>query len=307
MDIKNSSGKVIGTIEKIENGFIIHNPPKPDLVIDKPEIVEKINNKDESAFLVLWEEYTLLIGEIAALYDMIYATTRKHLIRAGINTNSHAGRRNSSYGREFSEERKRHIGEKSRGRIVQQYERTPEIREKISSSLKKYFSTHEISEKTRQKLSDAWARGCYEHSPMGKGYSGYFFSIKNQTDFYFRSFLELNFLLRLETEEKVQYYQVEPFKIRLENNHFYTPDVLINNSILIELKPSNHLNYEDKGRWELEQKGVKEFCENHNYEYRIVYDTDIDFETSKFKRWFLANQDELTQYNIRLSREIIWS
>lgn len=307
MDIKNSSGKVIGTIEKIENGFLIHNPPKPDLVIDKSEIVEKINNKDESAFPILWEEYTLLIGEIAALYGMIYATTRKHLIRAGINTNSHAGRRNSSYGREFSEERKKHIGEKSRGRVIPPYERTPEIREKISKSLKQYFSTHEISEETRQKLSDAWARGCYEHSPMGKGYSGYFFSIKNQTDFYFRSFLELAFLLRLETEEKVQYYQVEPFKIKLENNHFYTPDVLINNSTLIELKPSKHLKYEDKDRWELEQIGVKEFCENHNYKYRVIYDTDINFETSKFKRWFLAHEDELTQYNIRLSREIIWS
>ena len=134
-----------------------------------------------------------------------------------------------------------------------------------------------------------------------------FFSIKNQTDFYFRSFLELAFLLRLETEEKVQYYQVEPFKIKLENNHFYTPDVLINNCTLIELKPSKHLDYEDKDRWELEQRGVKEFCENHNYKYRVVYDTDINFETNKFKRWFLANEDELTQYNIRLSREIIWS
>lgn len=286
MDIKNSSGKVIGTIEKVENGFIIHNPPKPDLIIDKSEIIEKINQKDESAFHVLWEEYTLLIGEIAALYGMIYATARKHLIRAGINTNSHAGRRNSSYGREFSEERKKHIGEKSRGRVIPQYERTPEIREKISS---------------------AWARGCYEHSPMGKGYSGYFFSIKNQNDFYFRSFLELAFLLKLEIEEKVQYYQVEPFKIKLENNHFYTPDILINNSTLIELKPSKHLNYEDKDRWELEQRGVKEFCKTHNYNYRVIYDTDIDFETSKFKKWFLANEDELTQYNIRLSREIIWS
>jgi hypothetical protein len=77
--------------------------------------------------------------------------------------------------------------------------------------------------------------------------------------------------------------------------------------MLIELKPSKHLNYEDKDRWELEQRGVKEFCENHNYKYRVVYDTDIDFETSKFKRWFLANEDELTQYNIRLSREIVWS
>ena len=307
MDIKNSSGKIIGKIEKTEEGYLIINPPKPNLLIDDVELVNKIDNGDESAFETLWNDYTLLIGEIAALYGKIYATTRKHLQRMGIDTNSHAGRRNSSYGREFSEERKKKIGEKSRGRKIPQYERTPEIREKISLGLKKYFSENEVSTETRQKLSDAWARGCYNHSPMGKGYSGYFYSPKNNLDFYFRSFLELAYLLVLEKEESVQYYEVEPFKIRLENNHFYTPDVLTNGKLLIELKPSKHLSYEDKERWDLEQRGIEKFCSEHNYDYTIVYDKDIEFDSARFKRWYLNNQDELTQYNIRLSREIVWS
>ena len=245
MEIKNSSGKVIGTVTKTENGFLIVNQPKPDLLINDTNLIEKIENKDESAFPTLWNEYTLLIGEIAALYEMVYSTTRTHLKKMGIDTNSHAGRRNSSYGREFTEERKRKIGNASRGRKITPYERTPEIKEKISQSLKKYFSEHEVSLETRQKLSDAWARGCYDNSPMGKGYSGYFYSVKNQADFYFRSFLELSFLLILEKEEIVKFYQVEPFKIRLENNHYYTPDILINDNLLIELKPSKHLNYEN--------------------------------------------------------------
>ena len=39
----------------------------------------------------------------------------------------------------------------------------------------------------------------------------------------------------------------------------------------------------------------------------IIYDTDIGFESKQFKKWYLANQDELIPYNIRLNREIIWS
>ena len=307
MDIKNSSGKIIGNIVETEEGFVITNSPKPDLLINDKDLISKIKNRDESAFPVLWNEYTLLIGEIAALYGKVYATTRKHLQKMGIDTNSHAGRRNSSYGREFSEERKKKIGEKSRGRKIIPYERTPEIKEKISQGLKKYYSEHEVSLETRQKLSDAWARGCYDHSPMGRGYSGYFYSLKNNADFYFRSFLELAYLLILEKEESVQYYEVEPFKIRLSNNHFYTPDVLINGKLIIELKPSKHLNYEDKDRWNLEQKGIEEFCVEHNYDYEVIYDDYIGFDSVQFKRWYLNNQDELTQYNIRLSREVVWS
>lgn len=307
MEIKNSSGKIIGNIEEKDGGYWIINSKKPELFIDDKDLIDKIKNKDESAFPILWNEYTLLIGEIAALYGMVYSTVRKHLQKMGINTNSHAGRRNSSYGQEFTEERKRKIGEKSRGRKITPYERTGEIKEKISHSLKKYYSEHEVSQETRQKLSDAWARGCYDNSPMGRGYSGYIYSIKNNTDFYFRSFLELAYLLILEKEESVQYYEVEPFKIRLSNSHFYIPDVLINGQLLIELKPSNHLNYENKERWELEQSGIKKFCAEHNYDYEVIYDDHIGFDSVQFKRWYLNNQDELTQYNIRLSREVVWS
>lgn len=307
MEIKNSSGKIIGNIY-FEDGIIrIINSPKPEINITDNDLIQKIKNKDESVLSELWNDYNLLIGEIACLYEVAYATMRKHLIKQNINTSSHAGRRNSSYGKVFSKERCEHIGEKSRGRVIPQYERTPEIRQKISNSLKDYYSTHEISKETREKLSQAWARGCYENSPMGRGYNGYFYSIKNNKDYYFRSFLELHYFILLEQNNTVENYTVEPFQIKLKNNHHYTPDVLINNEQLIELKPSRHLEYEDLERWELEQEAVKEYCIQHNYIYKIVYDIDIKFETRKFKRWFIQNLDELKQYNIRLNREVIWS
>ena len=42
MEIKNSSGKVIGTVTKTENGFLIVNQPKPDLLINDTNLIEKI-------------------------------------------------------------------------------------------------------------------------------------------------------------------------------------------------------------------------------------------------------------------------
>ena len=308
MDIKNSSGKKIGETEIKDNKIIIDNFSKPLLIIeDDIEILKKIEEKDETGFEVLFNKYNLLIGEIASLYHMTYNTVRKHMISQGINTKSKAGRRNSSYGQEFSEERKKKIGEKSRGRKIPAYERTPEIRNKISESLKNYYKENPVSEEVKQKLSDAWKRGCYENSPMGRGYNGYFYSIKNKKDFFFRSLLELSYFLKMEQDNDIEFYSVEPFQIKLPDNHHYTPDVLINGEILVELKPKRHLNYEDKKRWELEIFGAKEYCKNHNLNFKIIYDEDIGFESRQFKRWLLNNLDSLKDFNIRLNREIAWS
>lgn len=175
MVILNSSGKNIGSIEINSDKIIINNNTKPLLIIEDIDLINKIKAKDETAFDELFNHYFLLVGEIAALYNLTYVTANKRLKDRGIKTNSHAGRRNSSYGITFSEERKRKIGEASKGRHIPQYERTPEIKNKISIGLKAYYSEHEVSLETRQKLSDAWARGCYDNSPMGRGYNGEFF------------------------------------------------------------------------------------------------------------------------------------
>lgn len=153
MEVKDSTGKIIGKTEITEDKIIIENRTKPLLVIEDKNIIQKVLNKDESAFETLFNDYYLMIGEIASLYGIAYATARKHLIALDINTKSHAGRRNSSFGLTFSDERKKKIGEKSRGRKIKPYERTPEIREKISKGLKDYYSTHEVSKETREKLS----------------------------------------------------------------------------------------------------------------------------------------------------------
>lgn len=307
MDIKDSSGKIIGDIEISLEKITINNNKKPQLIITDTDLINKILNKDESVLDILFNEYTLLVSEIAALYGVCYKTATKKLKQQGIDTYSKAGRRNASFGLVFSDERKQHISESTKGRIAPIYERTPEIRKKISDSLKSYYQTHEVSAETRQKLSDAWAQGKYDNSAMGRGYNGWFYSIKNEKVFYFRSLLELKYLLLLEEDTTVYCYSVEPFQIPLIDNHHYTPDVLINNAILVELKPFDHLNWENEDRWLMEIKGAEAFCKEHNYEFKVVYDKNIGFESRAFKRWVILNKDELAKYNIRFIKELVWS
>ena len=308
MDILNSSGFKIGVAKIDGDLIIINNNNKPLLIIeDDLELIQKIKNKDESGFEILFNKYYLLIGEIAALYNMTYSTTRKHMIKMGIDTKSKAGRRNSSYGKTFSDERKAKIGAASRGRKITRYERTPEIKNKISESLLKYYSEHEVSEETRIKLSQAWKDGRYENANMGRGYNGFFYSIKNNKKFFFRSLLELCYLIQIENNKDISFYDVEPFQIKLPNNHHYTPDVFLNGEILIELKPKKHLLYEDEERFNLEMSSAEEYCKKHNLTFKVIYDEDLGFRSDKFKRWLLNNKEDLSKYQITFSSKDIWS
>ena len=129
MEVKNSSGKIIGNIEITNQEIKINHNTKPQLIINDPTIINKVLAKNESIIAILFDDYFLLIGEIAALYGTCYATMAKHLKAKGVNTNSRAGRRNSSWGTTFSEERVKNICKALEGkRRYGVYERTPEIR-----------------------------------------------------------------------------------------------------------------------------------------------------------------------------------
>lgn len=299
MIAKNSSNKSIGEVDIGQSEISIRHYTKPQLVINDPEHVSKIINKDIPFMKVLYDEYYLTIGEIGCLYGLGYTAVNNRLKQLSVVTGGHAGRRNSAFGTTFSEERKEKIGAASKGRIIPQYERTSEIRQKISNGLKQYFQENEVSDETRQKLSDAWARGCYSAASMGRGIQGHMYSVKMNKDFFFRSLLELKYLLSLEIDDTVDCYQVEPFQIKLSNNAHYTPDVLINNHDLIELKPLNHLKYTNEERFNLEVQCAKAYCEKHNFSFKVVYDVDIDFETRAYKTWLRNNPSVIELYNIR--------
>ena len=309
---KNSSGKTIGEVEVLEDKIIIKHYTKPELIITDKTVIQEVKNKTLEGIKILYDEYFLVTAEIAALYDMPYSTmNREKIPKAKITTGKNAGRRNSRYGAIFSEETKRKIGEASKGRKNSgNYERTPEIREKISQGLKSYYTTHEVSKETRKKLSQAWVDGKYENSPMGTGIHGYFTSHKNNKTFYFRSLLELNYLIILEENKEVNKYQVEPFQIPLKDNiHHYTPDFLVNGQEIKELKTSKHLSYtKEDERFAEEIAAALKYANENNMTFEVIYDTDLGFETRQFKRWLLAHPEIIKLYSITFDRDISkWS
>lgn len=301
MICKNSSGKIFGEVEITEDKIIIQHYKKPKLVINDMDIVRAVQQRDLEYTLTLYDKYELCIGEIATLYGCQYHQMNNLINNLSPQTGKSTGRRNSSFGQVFPEERIRHLSESHKGIAPVGYERTPEIRQKIADTLIAKYASGEIWNDPK-KFSDAWARGCYKDAKMGRGIQGYMFSVKAQNDIYFRSLLELNYFILFEQNEQVEYYEVEPFQIKLSGDSHYTPDALINNKYLIEIKPSDHLNYTDNTRFEEEVSAAKQYCRNNNLEYVVLYDTDINFKTTRYKTFLRNRPDIIEQFNIRFNK-----
>lgn len=303
-DIKNASSKIIGYINIEEDKISIHNGDKPVLTICNVEHIRRIKRKDLAFIVDLYDDYTLTIAEIAALYHETYPHMSSIIKSLPVKTKMKSGRRNSSYGLSFSKQRLEHMSSAQKGRISSPtYVRTPEIREKISKTLKEGYRSGRIIQDPALK-SKAWADGKYAHAKMGYGIQGYFHSKKMNKDFYFRSLLELKFLTILEKSEDTISYQIEPFQIRLPHGAHYTPDVLVNGNLVIELKPKEFYKYTDMNRFCLEISGLNKYCNEHNMGYIVVYDTDINFESRAYRKYLKNHPEIIQQYDIRFKKAL---
>ena len=277
----------------------IYNEPKPIIKIN----LEGIDINSTDFIIKLYDEYTLTIAEISAIINKKYFQTNNLLKTLDLKTNKKSGRRNSSYGLKFSEERLKHMSESQKGNIPVGYIRTNEIKNKISNTLKKKYLAKEISV-NKEALSKAWEDGKYKNAKMGRGIQGYFFSLKNNKDFYFRSLLELKFMIILENESKVFNYQFEKICIKMEEGHRYTPDVLINDKFLIELKPRCCYKYDNNERLKAEQECAIKYCKQNNLEFRYIYDDELDFNSSQYRKYLKNNPNIIRQYNIRFKKKL---
>lgn len=304
-EIKNSAGKVIGYTEIKENQIIIHNNSKPELIINNIQDIKRIIDKDKSEdFLIyLYDNYYLSCGEIASLYEVCYSNINKKLKSLSKKTSPKEGRRNRSFGKQQSTKTKEAISntliEGHKNGIYEKqipYERTPEIKEKISKSLKKYFSEHPQNPEPHRKN---WEKGIYEKVDFHRGIGGKFFSIKNQQQIYFRSLLELHYMLILEEDKQISHYQYEPIHIKCENNTIYTPDIQYDN-IIIELKSYKYIHSKkdilDAFLYKKEQ-GEK-YCLKNGLEYKVIFDKDIDFDSARMKRHLKNHPEIIEKYKI---------
>lgn len=298
-DIKNSNKKVIGTVEITTTAIVIKNESKPDLVITDPVIVKAVyeNNISEDIMVQLYNEYTLSIGEIAALYDRCYSFANKLLKRCPRITFNKNGRRNRAYGHPVSPEQSLKMSQSLKGRKATTYERTPEIRKKISDSLKTYYAEH--PEDPTPHINN-WKNGVYDNVDFNIGIGGHFHSLKNDKTIYFRSLLELYYMIQLENDASVLNYEYEPIRIPLDNGHWYTPDLLVNNKTIIELKSRKYMErvvgVKEKVTYKAQQALM--YCQQHNLEYKLVLDTDLEFDSKEMKRYINAHPEVVEKYNI---------
>lgn len=304
MKIKNSSGKEIGFTTIKEDCIIIHNNTKPELYITKKEDIKKIQekNREDSFIRYLYDDYLLTIGEIASLYNVCYSNMNKQIRKLDCQSTARQGRRNRSYGKKQPEAQRekasqtiKRLYQEGRYKNVQPYERTPEIREKISKKLKEYYSENPQNPEPHRKN---WENGKYDKVDFHRGIGGHFFSKTNKQKIYFRSLLELYFMLDLEKNELS--YQYEPFHIRCEDGTAYTPDILVNDE-LIELKSKKYLKSlgsEALSKVIYKKEQAQKYCLKNGLNYKIIYDEDIGFDSSRMKRHLKNHPEIIKEYNI---------
>ena len=77
---KNSSGKIIGTVEILEDKILIKHNTKPELIITDLSLIKEIKKKTLYGIKILYDEYYLTTAEIAALYNMPYSKMNREKI-----------------------------------------------------------------------------------------------------------------------------------------------------------------------------------------------------------------------------------
>lgn len=297
--IKNSNNKITGNTVIETNKIVIDNIGKPILEINDCFILKSVKEKDISKeiLIYLYNNLTLTIGEIASLYGVCYSNINKKLKSIPEIKFNKCGRRNRAYGKKVSKEQSAKMSTALKGRAATYYERTPEIREKISNSLKEYYSKHPQNPLPHIKN---WQEGKYKNVDFKIGIGGKFYSIKMNKNFCFRSLLELYYLLKLEQDPAVICYNYEPFVIKMDNGHNYTPDFLLNNKTVVELKSKKYVNKVSgvKDKVLYKQSQAKKYCSQNNLEYKIIYDEDIGFESRKMKKFINENLELVNKYHI---------
>lgn len=299
----NSANKIIGTTDVTPEKIIINTRGKPLLIIEDKEIIEGILAKNRTNEFVrrLFDEQNLLIGEIASLFNVVYSNINSQLKSIAGWKADKKGRRNSSYNTTFSEERRKKISKSHLGKkaTCPPYRRTPEIRARISASVRKYQQEH--PEDPTPHINN-WKNGKYDYVDFTRGIGGFIWSEKMNMDIFFRSLLELKFAISLEENNTVLTYKHEPFKIIMDNGRNYTPDFLVNSIDVIELKARKFVETVSKDEVEYKKEQAEKYCKNHNLNYKIVYDDEIDFKSDVMIQFIKNHPEVVEKYNIRFQQ-----
>lgn len=311
---------IIGEVRLLDDHIEIDNKNKQPIVyIYDIEIIDIFNSKkfNVDIGLKLYNDYNLCINEIAAIFGIFYNQVFyeiRYLEKAG----EHAGRRNSIYGKQRSQNTKNKLSYKSSNRRIINNgieEKFINYGENLPEGFK--FGRLPFSVEHRQKIREAglagkytsghdraqigWIRGKFDNVNFKRGIGGYFTSIKMSQKFFFRSLLELYYIIYfLEENDAVFNFQYEKLRIKMDNGRIYTPDIIINKNTVIELKAYDYI-YNQGGiiqeTFEYKVEQGKKYCENNGLIYKVVFDKDINFNYKKLKHELIEN-NYIEKYNI---------
>lgn len=133
--------------------------------------------------------------------------------------------------------------------------------------------------KLSNSISAAYVAGKMDFK-SGKGHKqGYYYSIKFLKLFYYRSSYELRFLEWCEESSDVFDLKSCPFRIPYISDEQkpknYLPDFLLNNKLLVEIKPLALLEESS-----LKHLSAFEYCEENNYNFMFI--TEIELNCLEF-------------------------
>jgi hypothetical protein len=126
-----------------------------------------------------------------------------------------------------------------------------------------------ISKKTSGKNNPMFGKPSPTGS--GNGWSGYY------SNYYFRSLLELSFIINIAERFKLDLKSAESIRIRYLNNdkdRNYIPDFIVNDKYLIEIKPKQLINSQNVI---LKRNAALEYCSKVNLIYKIMSPRIIEF------------------------------
>lgn len=260
--------------------------------------------------------HKLSFKEFKKLYPHITTLFSKNMLIKYSNTSKILGFGKGNKNKKLSEEHRKKLSELSSGKNNHFYgkkhtNKSKEIMSKnhadftgLNNPLTRWLnkdSTHRL--KYKNIIKDTWDRRkldidrynifCKDVSDRvsklfidgkllvyGKNHKhGYFKSIKQNIEIYYRSSYEEKVLLFCEEQlgNKIIKYDSVNFRISyidtIGKNRYYIPDLIINDKLILEIKPISMLNYGDN---QLKFKALDEYSKRLGLEYLIITEKELE-------------------------------